>query len=350
MLASASPSDYTESLRILLTDPDVDMVMVVMPPPPAFTAGGTVKMMIPVIQVQEKPVVVVLMGERLIQEGVALCRAARIPDYRFPEEAANVLGALYQRTRALARLVQPAAAVSGVDLHAARARTATPAPGGWLAPDQTQAMLADYGIQTLPLRLATTADEAAAIARELGFPLVMKVASADIPHKSDMGGVLLDLRDEAAVRQGFQTILERARAAQPKAQIDGVHLQRMLGAGQEVIVGVVRDPQFGPLVMFGSGGVEVEGLKDVAFALAPLSVDDAQEMLRSTWAGRKLAGFRHLPPADESAAVDTLIRLAQLAHDNPRVAEIEINPLRVMPQGQGAFAIDARARIGANPA
>jgi succinyl-CoA synthetase beta subunit len=123
-----------------------------------------------------------------------------------------------------------------------------------------------------------------------------------------------------------------------------VHVQRMLPAGQEVILGALQDDQFGSMVMFGSGGVEVEGLNDVAFALAPLTPADADHLLESTWAGRKLNGFRHLPPADKEMVLESLYRLGQLAADFPQLAEIEINPLRVLPAGQGAYAIDIRIR------
>jgi succinyl-CoA synthetase beta subunit len=202
-----------------------------------------------------------------------------------------------------------------------------------------------YGIRTLRLELARTAEEAAGLAEKAGYPVVLKVASPDISHKSDVGGVLLDLKDAHAVAQGFATVVANARAAQPEARIEGVHVQHMLPPGQEVIAGVVRDAQFGPLVMFGSGGVEVEGLKDVAFALAPLTDRDDDAMLEKTWAGRKLRGFRNLPPADREAVYQTLARLAQLAFDCPELAEIEVNPLRVLAQGQGAYAVDVRARV-----
>jgi len=137
----------------------------------------------------------------------------------------------------------------------------------------------------------------------------------------------------------------RVKQARPDARIDGVTLQHMLPPGQEVIVGVVRDPQFGPLVMFGSGGVEVEGLKDVTFALAPLSRPEVEEMLDSTWAGRKLAGYRNIPAADREAVVDALLRLAALAEALPQIKEIEINPLRVMQPGKGAWAVDVRVKV-----
>ncbi len=141
--------------------------------------------------------------------------------------------------------------------------------------------------------------------------------------------------------------MEKVHRAKPQAHLLGVQVQCMLPPGQEVIVGALRDPQFGPLVMFGSGGVEVEGLKDVAFALAPLSEAEAERMLERTWAGRKLKGYRNLPPADREAVLQVLLRLAQLAQDCPQLAEIEINPLWVLPRGRGARAIDVRIRTNA---
>jgi succinyl-CoA synthetase beta subunit len=143
---------------------------------------------------------------------------------------------------------------------------------------------------------------------------------------------------------------ENIRRVKPEARILGVQIQRMIPAGQEVIIGAVRDAQFGPLVMFGSGGIEVEGLKDVGFALAPLTSEEADHLLESTWAGRKLSGFRNLPPADRQAVLNTLFRLAQLASDYAQIAEVEINPLRVLSPNQGAYAIDVRIRTIKNQA
>jgi acetyltransferase len=204
-------------------------------------------------------------------------------------------------------------------------------------------MLEAYGIPTLSVKLARSSEEAVQLANKLGYPVALKVVSSDIPHKSDVGGVLLDLGDARAVAQGFISVTHNTRSARPAARIEGVHVQRMLSEGQEVIVGAVQDPHFGPLVMFGSGGVEVEGLKDVAFALAPCTRQEAEYLLESTWAGRKLRGYRRLPAADREAVLESVLRLAQLAADFPEIEEIEINPLRALPAGEGAYAIDARA-------
>ena len=347
MLASAMPDHYAECLRILLADPGVDSVIVIAPPPPASSAGAVAKAILPLIQVSDKPVLPVWMGEKLIQEAVEFCRAVQVSEYRFPEDAASALGVLARRADLLQRLDEEPLSPVETQPEAARRLLAGCAVGAFLPQEVVNGLLRAYGIPTAEPRLAASAAEAAALAGQSGYPVALKVASAEIAHKSDVGGVLLDLTDSIAVRAGFERVTANARAARPEAHIDGVFVQRMLPPGQEVIAGVVRDPQFGPLVMFGSGGVEVEGLKDVAFGLAPLTPSELDHMLADTWAGRKLAGFRSLPPADRGALRDILARLAQLANDCPQIAEIEINPLRVLPAGQGAVAIDVRARIAA---
>jgi acetate---CoA ligase (ADP-forming) len=360
MLAAATPQQYANCLRILLSDPGVHSVMIILPPPPMHTAGGIAKAIIPVIYTADKPVVVALMGERLIQEAVEHFRAARVPDYRFPERAAVALAILTQRAEYIQACTQeeetetaapassePPASMDRVQPETVRSVLAKSRPGSAFSQDQAYQLLEAYGIQTLAPELARSAEQAVEIAVRTGFPVALKVASPDISHKSDVGGVLLDLEDEKAVRDGFNQVCERAGQAQPGAEISGVYVQKMVGQGQEVIVGTVQDPQFGPLVMFGSGGVEVEGLRDVEFSLAPLTEGEAETMLDKTWAGRKLGGYRHLPPADREAVIKTLIRLARLAADFPKIAELEINPLRVLPAGQGVLAIDVRGRAAA---
>ncbi len=345
MLASASAEQYAACLQAVLADPGVDSVLVIFPPPPASTAGTVAKAIIPVIQVADKPVVVAVMGERLIQEAVELFRAAHVPDYRFPEAAASALAALSRRAESLQELDEAPLQLENIDQETARRLLAGQPRGEFLPQELANRLLRAYGIATLETVLATSAGQAVESAEQLGFPVVLKVASPDIPHKSDVGGVLLNLASPAEVAQGYPAVIQKAQAARPAAHIAGVHLQRMLPPGQEVITGVIQDKQFGPVAMFGSGGVEVEGLKDVAFALAPLTRPEAERMLEATWAGRKLKGFRSLPPADRQAALQALARLAQLGADFPQLAEIEVNPLRVLPDGQGAFAIDVRIRL-----
>ena len=344
MLASASAEDYGEGLRLLLADPNVDGALVIMPPPPMYPARHAADAMIPVIQASDKPVVVVLMGSTQIEVASEHLQAARIPDYRFPERAASALARLAERAEFLGEMDESAAPLADVDSTEIRAALADAKSGSWLDTVLADRLMNIYGISTSPIKLAPNAESAARLGEELGFPVVMKIASPDIPHKSDVDGILLNVKTAEEIVEGFEMLVARVQAQRPRARLEGVLIQRMIPAGQEVIVGAVRDPQFGALMMFGSGGVEVEGLKDVAFALAPLSSRDAKKMLEKTWAGRKLAGYRSLAPADKPAVVDALRRLSQLAHDLPEIAEIEINPLTVLEEG--VVAVDVRVKMG----
>jgi acetyltransferase len=215
-----------------------------------------------------------------------------------------------------------------------------------LPADAATGLLHAYGIPVPQACLAKTALEAVLAAGRCGYPVALKIVSPDIVHKSDVGGIALNLGTPEEVQAGFTRVMENARTNRPQARLEGALVQAMIPPGQEVIIGAIQNPQFGPLVMFGSGGVEVEGLKDICFRLAPLPMKEAEQMLESTWAGRKLAGFRSLPPADRTAVLDCLVRLAWLATDFPQLTEIEINPLRVLADGQGAIAVDIRVRVG----
>jgi acetyltransferase len=346
MLASATPEQFASCLQVLLDDPGVNGVMVVTPPPPMHTTGAVAKTMIPIIHNSSKPVTIALMGERLIQEAVEHFRAARVPEYRFPERAASALAVLAQQAEYVESEKQAKYVHARADRDAVKQdlqlRKNNP---GYLDASEISTILKSYRLPGVPMRLAINPEAAVSAAGEIGYPVVLKIAAANITHKSDIGGVMLNLIDAEAVRSGFAKIVDNAKSVNPEVDIQGVYVQRMLPAGQEVILGAVQDAQFGPLVMFGSGGIEVEGLKDVAFSLAPLTLRDAEWMLESTWAGRRLLGFRSLPPADRKSVLDALILLGQLAADFPELAEIEINPLRVFPDSQGSAALDVRMRI-----
>jgi acetyltransferase len=332
MLASASPDQYAACLKILLQDENVDGVLLILPPPPMFKAQEVAERIVQTLGSKDlpsdKPTVVTLMGSTLVEEARKVFQLAHVPAYPFPERAASALGMLAKRKQFLAL-----EKVESKILH-------TPVSINNLSANE---VVDTYGITTTPLKLAADPNEAAKIANDLGFPVVMKIASSDIPHKSDIGGVLLNIKSNEEVLQGFSVLLERAESFMPSAKIDGVHIQRQIPAGQEVIVGMVRDPQFGAMMMFGSGGVEVEGLKDVAFALAPLNQAEVKEMMRKTWAGRKLKGFRSIPAVDEESVIDVLIKLSSLAIEQESIEEIEINPLRVLQQG--AVAVDVRIKF-----
>jgi acetyltransferase len=346
MLAGAGPREYADGLRALLQDDNVDGVMVILPPPPMTTAAEVAGAIIPVIRSASKPIVVALMGEELIAHAARLFRQSRIPDYRFPERAASALRVLVARSEQVRELEDQPGVLKDVQSGQANRLLGSSRVGenGFIEGSAAAAIVQAYGIPIAEEIVAESSDLAVAAAEKIGYPVALKIVSVDIPHKSDIGGVILGLEDEDAVARGYDAILRSAGRVAPQARITGVSVQRYVSSGQDVIVGVVRDEQFGPLVMFGSGGVEVEALGDVAFALAPLSAREARDMLATTWAGRKLSGYRDLPPADSEAVVQVIQRLAQLCVDLPGIAEVEINPLRVLPGERGALALDVRLR------
>jgi len=206
----------------------------------------------------------------------------------------------------------------------------------------TRPLLAAYGIPQVEGGFAGTALRAAEIAERIGYPVVMKIVSPQLLHKSDVGGIRLNLADREAVLEMYEQMMREIRAASPEAVLEGVMVEKMAPRGQEVIIGMRRDPGFGPLMMFGLGGIYVELFKDVAFRVAPLSAAEARQMITETRAGRLLTGFRGQPPADLDAVVDVILRLSQLVLDFPQIEEAEVNPLLVFEAGQGALALDGR--------
>ena len=353
MLASASPDAYATCLKLLLQDENVDGVLVILPPPPMFKTEDAAEKIIQTLETfslesasllsekpeasfrtpESKPVVIALMGSTLVEEARKKFQHSNVPTYPFPERAASALGILARRAEYLDRADDGQSTIDHI-VHR---------PSSVV--NEIDDFLTSYGIPTVRIKLARDENEALALANELGFPLVMKIASPDILHKSDVGGVILNIKDTASLKSAYSKIIKRVEKLIPPPQIDGVHLQRMIPDGQEVIIGMVRDPLFGALMMFGSGGIEVEGLKDVAFALAPLNQAEAREMIRRTWAGRKLKGFRNIPPVDEESVIDALVKLSHLAMDHENIDEIEINPLRVL--SKSAVAVDVRVKLRA---
>ncbi len=248
------------------------------------------------------------------------------------------------------RAVRAAAALMQMGQGYAKAERQAPpalvkpviAPAEMVNEVEAKRILAEAGVPVVDERLATSADEAGAAAAEIGFPVAMKLVSTDIPHKSEIGGVLLGVVDETAARDGYDTLIERATAAQPDAKVDGVVIAPMISGGVEIILGVKVDPAFGPVVLFGLGGIFVELLQDVTQRLAPFGVEEAHEMMREVKGFPLLDGARGAPPADTDALAEALSKLSQFAHENAeRIESIDINPFLVMPKGEGAFAVDA---------
>jgi acyl-CoA synthetase (NDP forming) len=203
-----------------------------------------------------------------------------------------------------------------------------------------------YGIRVARTKLATSAEEAKVIAGDIGFPVVLKIASPDIVHKSDIGGLMIGMNSEEEVENAFLQILDNVKTHVPRAVVYGVDVQEMAERGKELIIGCSRDIQFGPLIMFGAGGIFVNYLKDVAFRLAPMTRSDAADLISETKMGTLLSGVRGEEPSDIDAVVDTILRISQLVSDFEDIVELDINPALAYEKGKGAIAVDVKITIG----
>jgi acyl-CoA synthetase (NDP forming) len=195
--------------------------------------------------------------------------------------------------------------------------------------------------------VATSAEEAAKLAQKIGYPVAVKLASHQIVHKTEMGGVRLNLADEHAVRDAFETIRARLAQVNKSDAMEGVLIQPMLSGGVEVMVGMTRDPLFGPLIAFGLGGIHVEILGDVQFRVTPLTDQDAADMVKGIKGYRLLTGYRGQPAVDLKAIEEVLLRISQLADAIPEISELDLNPIFALPEGQGCKIVDARIRVKA---
>jgi len=202
-----------------------------------------------------------------------------------------------------------------------------------------------YGIPVASYGLARSLDEALTIAKKIGFPSVAKVVSPDISHKSDVGGVILNLKDEEDIAKAYEKIMNEVPKRVPNARIYGVLIQKMASPGIEVIVGGTRDPTFGPVVMFGLGGIFVEILKDVSFRIAPVTRYDAISMIEEIKASKILDGYRGMPPRDKDALVDIIIKLSKLMEEVEEITDVDLNPIMSFEKGKGAKVADARILI-----
>jgi acetyltransferase len=346
MLGGAREDDYRHALATMLEDEATDGVLIILVPQAVVDPTAVVQAVGEVAEHHPtgKPLVACLMGEASLSAAFAAAHAHQIPAYTFPEEASAALGALHQRGRWLASVHPTPTMPAGMELRRVRLLLDAARGAGrqTLDAEEGQTILQAVGLAVPPSQLATNAEEAAAAAARIGFPVVLKLISREISHKTDIGGVLVAIQNAAAARKGFQTLMRRAHVARTQASVRGVLVQQMICGGREVIIGVKRDPSLGPLVMFGMGGIYAEALADVSFRLAPLSQADAEEMIDEVRAARLLAGLRGAPPADRQALVAALLRVGWLAHACPHLSELDINPMLVLPDGEGVVAVDAR--------
>ncbi len=340
IVAGTGPATYALALDALLADETVDAVIVIQAPQDWFRQSSVAEVIGEGASLYRKPVITCLMGKKDAEETLALLHKRRIPNVVFPERAASILAVMDKRRQWLDAMKQAGelAAESAPEPPADAARLIT--EGNW------SGLAAAYGIPLPPQKTAIGVDEAVKAAGEIGYPVAMKMLSKKITHKSDVGGIQLHLNSDKDVRTAWNEIGEAAKKA--GADMQGVLIQKMLQGGQEVIIGIKQDDQFGGLVVFGTGGTEVELYKDVCTAVAPLNTVEAGRLIDATVAGRKLAGWRSMPPRDRKTVTDILIRMSHIALNHPEIAEMEMNPLYVLEDGNGAFAVDIRGRASNN--
>ncbi len=215
----------------------------------------------------------------------------------------------------------------------------------WLSPTEIQELLSDYGIKYAQIRTAATEKEAQEAAEAIGFPVAVKLESQTITHKTDVGGVVLNVTTKAGVSEAYKTIKSNLEKIGKEKEMTGVSVQQMATGGVETIVGVTQDPQFGPLMMFGSGGIYAELIRDVTMKIHPITDLDAVDMINSLKMSKLFEGYRGSPPRDTQSVADLLLRVSAMINDIPEIAEMDLNPVNVMPKGEGYRVIDARIKL-----
>jgi len=344
LVGDATPSRYGDALHALAAEPASLVVM--LSPQAATDAAGVARAVLGATRDRAAPVLGVFAGGARVRPGVTVLEDAGVPCYAFPERAVRALAHVVALAGRRPAPAAPAPAPGDAARRSAAVLTARAA--GTLGLLECAPLLEAYGIDVVPARAARTSAEAAEAARALGLPVAIKILSPDISHKTDVGGVVLDLAAPEAVAAAVETMLARVARQRPGARLDGVLVQAMAGGeGAELLLGMVRDPQFGPLVVVGFGGIFVEVLGDTAMRLAPVDPSEARAMLAELRMAPVLAGFRGRPPADLAALADTVSRFSRLVSEVPGLVELEINPLLAAPSG--ARALDVRGRMEDTP-
>jgi acetyltransferase len=346
LIGDAQHDRYEAALDAVLDDPNVDALVVLLTPQAMTDIENIALVIAQESKRRAKPILACFMGLVDISAGVNILKENGVPCYSFPEDAVRTLAAMVRYVDWVRR---PRTGVKLFPVDTERARSllseAPVSEHGFVPEEVAFQVLEAYGFPVLPWGVARTPEEAVSVACQIGYPVVLKVLSPDVVHKFDVGGVQLNLNSDSDVRQAFDKIFNSVKQHLPEARIEGVIVQAMAKKGREVILGLKRDPQFGPILMFGLGGIYVEILRDVTFRFAPVRELGAYRMVRDIRTYRLLEGVRGEPPADIDKIVECIERLSQLAIEQDLIEELDINPLVVYPQGEGAVVVDVRIMI-----
>ena len=343
MTGDASPAAYGEGLKALLSEDAINGVMVIATPTRETTGRAVAEALIEARRGSDKPVVANLFGLADLSAEVELLETHGIPCFTFPEEAATAFASL-SRFSVMKSRPQEEQVRFKVDtkttqrIFADARRNHMPA----LPDHMARELLKAYGFNFPDSHMVHTDEEAVSAALELGYPVVLKVSSLDILHKSDVGGVALHLETDGGLLEAMHQMKRKVAAVAPQAKIDGFLVEKETSGGPEVILGMKRDPDFGPVILFGIGGIFVEAFNDVDFRPAPLTPKSADRLIGSIRASSILHGLRGHEPSDIGALKDAMLRLSQLSMEQELVKELDINPLLMLPRGKGAVAVDSR--------
>ncbi|MBN2840417.1 MAG: acetate--CoA ligase family protein [Coriobacteriia bacterium] len=347
ILGDAPADRFEAAARILVRDPGVRSLIVILTPQAMTRPLETAEAVARVAAQSGLTTLAVFMGDQTVAEAETALRSHGVPNYAFPERAVTTLGAMQRHAyhRAL-RPVPPLPIAADTAVVRDAIDHARQAGRTFITESSADRIASAYGLRTPASGLARDLAEARELAARIGFPVVMKIASPDVLHKSDIGGIVFDITSPEEVEAAYDAIMRRVLHRLPEATIWGVTIQEQLPPGREVIIGVNRDPAFGPILMFGLGGIYVEVLKDVSFRMCPVTPDEAREMIGEIRAHALLRGARGEAPADIDAIVDAICRVSALAMEFSDISELDVNPLIVGERGAGAVAADVRIGIG----
>ncbi len=350
LIGDADAGRYAAAVSACLSDPNVDGVLAVLTPQAMTSPTEVAHAVVQSAKRSTKPLLAAWMGEEQVIEGRGVFQAARVPVFRTPEPAVEMfahVSSFYRNQRMLMQTPGPLFDQQPPDIDRARHIIEAALESGIsvLSSAESKAVLAAFRVPVARALPARSAHEAIAAAQELGFPVVLKIDSPDITHKTDVGGVRLNLRDEEAVHAAYDAVIESAQRSRPQARISGVTVEGMVkrANARELMIGVLTDKVFGPAITFGAGGIAVEVLQDRAVGLPPLNSFLAEQMIRSTRVSRLLGPFRSMPPADLQALENVLLRASEMVCELPWVREMDINPL--LADDAGVIAADARIVI-----
>ncbi len=348
-LGTAQPEEYALCIEASLREENVDSVLVLLTPQAMTKPVETAQVIVDAHKkYPSKPIIAIFMGGNSMVYPRIVLTEGGIPVFDFPERGVHALAELYKYTVNRDNLKEEVVPVLNADKEKVVGIIRRVHEDGRrvLLGSEAHAIAEAYDIPVAKIRLATSPEEAKNLAKDLGFPVVLKIASPDIVHKSDIGGIRVGLETPEEVEKAFIEILDNARKLMPKAIIYGVDVQEMAQKGKELIVGCSRDIQFGPLVMFGAGGIYVNYLKDISFKLAPMTRRDAGALIMETKMGTVLQGVRGEAPSDIVAIEDTILRISQLVTDFKEIVELDINPAFVYEKGKGVIAVDVKITVG----